>query len=348
MLAVAVASLALLLPAPSPLRGSRACVRGAEILCCDAAAPSDVDDFDPDLEPFPPEAFPEEDPPPEIPAVAAEDIAATAEQRAALKAELLSLAAACTRGESATEADRSNAQSLVAMLEGMSPIAEPTLAPECNGTWELVFSDTQLFRSSPFFMAGRAVCADGEEAARYDWFCEMHRQALAISTIGKVRQVVSRECITSEFETKAGAVPFLSDYTPFAYSGGLPFTISGSIVSTASIEGNLGDSWRLLMDTVEIKGSNLPLLRQALDGGVKLRSRALGRALEEVVPSYANPRPLFKTTYLDGQMRISRDQDGKLFVYVKQSDSTTPTDYGAAPADLGVGALLSGIRGALF
>ena len=140
MLAVAVASLALLLPAPSPLRGSRACVRGAEILCCDAAAPSDVDDFDPDLEPFPPEAFPEEDPPPEIPAVAAEDpppeipavaaedIAATAEQRAALKAELLSLAAACTRGESATEADRSNAQSLVAMLEGMSPIAEPTLA----------------------------------------------------------------------------------------------------------------------------------------------------------------------------------------------------------------------------
>ena len=32
------------------------------------------------------------------------------------------------------------------------------------GTWELVFSDTQLFRSSPFFMAGRAVCKDGQEA----------------------------------------------------------------------------------------------------------------------------------------------------------------------------------------
>ena len=39
------------------------------------------------------------------------------------------------------------------------------------------------------------------------------------------------------------------------------------------------------MDTVEIKGSNVPLLRQALDAGVRLQSRELGRALETLVPS---------------------------------------------------------------
>ena len=26
-------------------------------------------------------------------------------------------------------------------------------------------------------MAGRAACQDGEEARRYDWFCDQHRKA---------------------------------------------------------------------------------------------------------------------------------------------------------------------------
>jgi hypothetical protein len=131
------------------------------------------------------------------------------------------------------------------------------------------------------------------------------------------------------------------------YSGGLPFTIRGAIVSTATVEANLGTAWRLLMDTVEIKGSNIPLLRQALDAGVKLESRELGKALESVVPTYANPQPLFRTTYLDRTMRISRDQDGKIFVYTKLSDATTPTDYGEEASDLGVSGLLQGMVKAL-
>ena len=71
-------------------------------------------------------------------------------------------------------------------------------------------------------------------------------------------------------------------------------------------------------------------------------SRDLGAALESVVPEYANPRPKFETTYLDGTLRISRDQDGKIFVYKKTSTSTTPTDYADVAADLGVGDLISG------
>jgi len=175
----------------------------------------------------------------------------------------------------------------------------------------------------------------------------MHRAALAISTIGKVRQVVNTSHVTSEFEVSAGAVPFLSDLTPFKYSGGLPVAIRGAIVSTATIESNSGDAWRLLMDTVEVKGSNIPLLRQALDAGVRLKTRDLGAALGQVVPTYANPQPLFRTTYLDATLRISRDQDGKLFVYTRTSAVTLPTDYRGAASDLGVSALVSGLANAL-
>ena len=35
--------------------------------------------------------------------------------------------------------------------------------------------------------------------------------------------------IVSEFETAAGAVPFLTDFLPLAYSGGLPFAVRGAL-----------------------------------------------------------------------------------------------------------------------
>lgn len=49
-------------------------------------------------------------------------------------------------------------------------------------------------------------------------------------------------------------------------------------------------------------------MRQVLDAGLKLQTRQLANVLERVVPSYANPIPVFRTTYLDDELRISRDQ----------------------------------------
>jgi len=264
------------------------------------------------------------------------------------KMSILGRAASCNRGETATAA--TTAAMLQSVVEMESVGADgPADRDAIRGTWELVYSDTELFRSSPFFMAGRAVCEDGEEADRYDWFCSMHRKALAISTIGTVRQIVSQDRLVSEFETKAGAVPFLSDFAPFQYSGGWPVTIDGAIVSTADITPTEdGSGWEIFMDTVEIKGSNIPLLRGALDAGLNLKSRGLASVLEGTVPQYTTPRPIFETTYLDADMRISRDQDGKVFVYVKASDSQEPTDYSNIMADLGVGRLLEGLNDNFF
>ena len=64
-----------------------------------------------------------------------------------------------------------------------------------------------------------------------------------------------------------GAVPFASSVPlPRAVKsylgGGLPVVIEGAIVSSAEIVSKEGGAWKLLMDTVEIKGSNIPLLRQ--------------------------------------------------------------------------------------
>lgn len=275
-------------------------------------------------------------------------------ERDLILAKLLAISAATDRGQLANTDEKQQISSLIQQIEALTPSATtPTLQDSMmSGTWELVYSNTQLFRSSPFFMAGRAVCQTPEEAQQYDWFCDMHRAALAISTIGKVRQVVdtSTSKLVSEFEVKVGSIPFLNDYTPFSYSGGLPGTIDGAIVSTADITPTTnGKGWEIYMDTVEIKGSNIPLLRQLLDmPNVKLQSRSLASVLENTISDYETPRPIFSTTYLDNDLRISRDQDGKVFVYTKSSNSVSPKEYTNIDSDLGIAKLLEGINDNFF
>ena len=292
----------------------------------------------------------------------------TSQQQQELLTSILKVAAATGRGEYGTPAQQAIALEWIAQLEQLNPTVAPTSAThhfKLNGRWELVYSSTQLFRSSPFFMAGRAVCTTPDQADQYDWFCDMHRKALAISNIGTVRQIINTELntLTSEFEVHVGAIPFLHDVFPFAkYSGGLPVTIDGAIVSTADITPtDDGHGWELLMDTVEIKGSNIPGLRTLLDReGSQLRSRALGAFLETNVDGYTNPTPIFTTTYLsrDGTVRINRDQDGKVFVYIKEPTTTNadgdeedtpadPTSYKTVSADLGLLKLLGGFNDAI-
>ena len=259
---------------------------------------------------------------------------------------LQSLGAITNRGEFATPQQKEAASSVITALEAI--IVEDDDEPNNNnnmlqGTWELVYSNTQLFRASPFFLAGRATCTTPEQAQQYDWFCDMHRKALAMSQIRAVRQIVTPDQLISEFEVEAGSVPFVS-----TYSGGLPVTITGAIVSTADLTYLTNTQWELFMDTVEIKGSNLPLLRQLLDiPSVQLATRDLSNAIESVVPEYSPPKPALRTTYCTEQYRISRDQDDNVFVYVRTSDATTPTDYSSVDADLGLLGLLEGFNDAV-
>jgi len=275
------------------------------------------------------------------------------EETSKLLQKMLMVASSTDRGQLANKTQKETMEEIISQLEAKNfsdGFRKPCETTEIEGTWELLYSSTQLFRSSPFFMAGRAVCQTEEEAQSYDWFCDMHRAALAISEIGKVRQIISSVRMVSEFEVNVGAIPFLSDFTPFKYSGGLPFTINGAIVSSADITPtNQGTAWEIFMDKVEIKGSNIPLLRSILDDErVALKSRSLGSMLEENLSGYSNPRPIFGTTFLDETIRISRDEDGKVFVYGKMSDDTEQTEYNSVEADLGLLGLLEGLNDNFF
>ena len=232
------------------------------------------------------------------------------QDRRPLKTAILALAARTKRGEIASKQEKELASELISKLESLNPIPHPCFSNDtvsCLGKWELIYTNTNVFRSSPFFMSVRAVCKEGKQADRFNMFCDLHREALAFTNMGKVIQIITEDSLTSEFETSVPLVP------------GLFFTVTGTIESNADIVDKTGDSWTLYMDKVRIKKdtSNIPIVNNLLNDFPGLPIRTLGSFLESTssVTNYSNPRPVFRTRYLDTHMRISRDQDDNVFVY---------------------------------
>ena len=178
---------------------------------------------------------------------------------AAIKARLMKLGVVTCRGERASAQDKAELQRLIKDLTEQAELQRLALSAEdmntfsCEGAWDLVMSDTQLFRSSPFFMAARAVVADGQQADQFNWFCDQHRAALDFSQIGRVRQVVAKGQLRSEFEVKVGLA---------TVALGLPVSVTGWIVTTAEILNDSsgppameveGIEWKLAIKSVQVR-----------------------------------------------------------------------------------------------
>ena len=82
------------------------------------------------------------------------------EDRESLKKELLLAVSRTARGQQLDKRPNEAVNDVARRLEAQGA---PTDAQLLNGRWNLAYCSTYLFRSSPFWMAGRAACQDGEE-----------------------------------------------------------------------------------------------------------------------------------------------------------------------------------------
>jgi hypothetical protein len=82
------------------------------------------------------------------------------ELREKIKQEISVIAAATNRGQLATQEEKDTVCDLTYQLEALNPIPETTNSSAIGGTWELIYSDVQPFRSSPFFMAVGTLFGD--------------------------------------------------------------------------------------------------------------------------------------------------------------------------------------------
>jgi PAP_fibrillin len=86
--------------------------------------------------------------------------------RDSIKKEIMVLAATTNRGQLATQDEKDAVADLVYQLENLNPTPVTTDTSKLGGTWDLIFSDVQPFRSSPFFMAIGELFSDVSNTLR--------------------------------------------------------------------------------------------------------------------------------------------------------------------------------------
>ena len=170
--------------------------------------------------------------------------------RDALKRELLLLASVTNRGLYSNKDEAGLVLDIVTQLEALNPTANP--ADHCEGEWDLCYSSTQLFRSSPFFQAIRSAVGDDNKQMAENGFT-LHDRATAGGRIGRVKQILSRDQLINELDLEVGVFP------------GLPFKVKGTVVTTASMRIVSDKRMELQLQSTKVKGSNIPLLNQIME-----------------------------------------------------------------------------------
>lgn len=217
-----------------------------------------------------------------------------------MKSKLLGIGATTNRGECANQQQVDSALDLITQLESMNPLANEADGSEYSieGCWDLVFTDAQLFESSPFFVTVRELFGDNEKAKQSFM---LHRQATNTGEIGLVQQVLTSSQLKSNVDVRNGLIP------------GFPISLRGKIVSTAELTIIDRYSMKLIMKDTSVQNSNIPGIGSLLSAV----SLPVGTIMKSLMGDL--PECFLSTFYLDGDLRITRNKDDNVFVYLKSS-----------------------------
>lgn len=239
--------------------------------------------------------------PPVIKQVAVDENEEDVRIRDDLKRELLLLASVTDRGAYCSKEEKDIVIDLVAQLEALNPTKDP--ASNCEGEWDLGYSSTQLFRSSPFFQSIRAAFGDENKEIAENGFA-LHQQATSGSRVGRVRQIVTSKNLISEVDLEVGMLP------------GIPMSLKGTVVTTATLNVVSDKRWELRIENTKVKGSNIPLFDTLLDDMLQVEVPVgdFYKSFQGKVPMVA-----LTTFYADDTLRITRDVDENFFVFIRET-----------------------------
>ena len=262
---------------------------------------------------------------------------------ASIKAQILQTAALTDRGQRLNtlitptyqekRAIFSNlVEQLVAAQSG--PITEAAL----EGEWELVFSEVELFRSSPFFLAIEEALNNSpnipalgrwlgltDPSKKAELFFKLHQlQVLSwgVSTVGRIAQRLEfgeSARLESEFDTTIfglTVIPIIGWFKLLPTFGGRVVTEADRL--TLDADGTLRME---LQRTRVITAPGIPRI-PLLDGLLMDRWYPVN-SVWKLLPWNGGPfdgRPptcSMKVEYVDEQMRVSRDGAGAVFVYTR-------------------------------
>lgn len=222
-----------------------------------------------------------------------------------VKRELLAAAAASGRGEAASSIQKDEIRNLSSKLIAMNPTESPVTSACINGTWELLYSSSFAFRSSPFFWAvGKLL---GPQA---DFFYDAHDHQTGMFGGGCGRCVqkidLTTGTLTSDCIVKASVGIPLLGFAPLI-SG------FGSVITK-------GEARAVAPDTIAVPLGSLSTTVSQDDASVLPALNFLngttvpvGDVMSRI--SDASSEVSMRTMYLDDELRISELEDATLLIY---------------------------------
>lgn len=187
-----------------------------------------------------------------------------------------------------------------------------------SGNWELIFSNVELFRSSPFFLAIENAL---NNKIKSDLFFKLHQLqvcSFGISTIGRIFQKIDFD--NNEFISTFDTTIFgLTTIPIFGWFKILP-TFGGRVVTTANkiiLNDNILQMTLNKTKVSEIEGLNkIPLFSNLLMN----RWYPIKDVWGKLPWNKEEPTLKILIIYLDEDLRIMKDIYGSIFIYIKNND----------------------------
>lgn len=222
------------------------------------------------------------------------------------------------------------------LAEALCKMPHDVTEETVSGEWELAYSDVELFRSSPFFLAiERALDTSPGIPTLGKWlgitdptkksqmFFKLHQlQVLSwgASTVGRISQKIDFK--DGEFESAFDTIIFGLTVIPILGWFKLLPTFGGRVVTVADklkLEGN-----EMIMELAKTQVVTCPgVKRLPLLDGVFMDRWYPVREVWKLLPWNGGPfngrEPECRVTvvYVDEDMRLTRDMGGALFVYTR-------------------------------
>ncbi len=189
---------------------------------------------------------------------------------------------------------------------------------DLSGEWELIFSDVELFRSSPFFLA---IEKSLNNRIKSDLFFKLHQlqvSSFGLSTIGQIYQNINFEKkeLISSFDTiifGITTIPIVGWFKLLPTFGGRVITLANKL----SLKGNQLEMTLQKTKVIEVNGLNrIPFFSKILMD----KWYPVNDIWMKLPWNKEQPTCNLEILYLDKDMRIAKDIYGSLFIYIRPND----------------------------
>ena len=201
------------------------------------------------------------------------------------------------------------------IINNLKDYSEPITEDIITGEWELIFSNVELFRSSPFFLAIENAL---NNKVKSDLFFKLHQlqvSSFGLSTIGKISQTIDfkKKEFLSSFDTiifGLTTIPIIGWFKLFPTFGGSVITLSDKLV----LEDNKLRMSLQKTKVTEVVGLNkIPIFSKFLMN----KWYPVKDVWRKLPWNKENPNCEVLIIFIDEDLRIMNDIYGSIFIYIR-------------------------------